>query len=113
MSLRLHEIAEANHRILNPLTEEKLKLLGALCRLRPGQRLLDLACGKGELLCRWAQAFGIEGHGIDLSAVFLAAARERAKELGVEGRVAFRHDDAGTAELEEGAYDVVSCIGAT
>ena len=26
MSLRLHEIAEANHRILNPFTDEKLML---------------------------------------------------------------------------------------
>lgn len=52
--LRYYEIAEAEHRIRNPFTDQKLVLLGQLCRLRPGQRLLDLACGKGELLCRWA-----------------------------------------------------------
>lgn len=42
MSLRYHEIAETNHRILNPFTDEKLMTLGAVCRLQPGQRLLDL-----------------------------------------------------------------------
>jgi len=42
MSLRQHEIAEASHRILNPFTEEKLLLLGEVCRLRAGQRQLDL-----------------------------------------------------------------------
>ena len=36
MSLRHHEIAEAGHRILNPFTEAKLRLLGEVCRLRPG-----------------------------------------------------------------------------
>ena len=51
MSLRQHEIAEANHRILNPFTDEKLMTLGTICGLQPGQRMLDLACGKGELLC--------------------------------------------------------------
>ena len=44
MSLRFHEIAEADHRILNPFSEEKMMLLGEVCRLRAGQRQLDLAC---------------------------------------------------------------------
>jgi cyclopropane fatty-acyl-phospholipid synthase-like methyltransferase len=55
MSLRFHEIAEQNHRILNPFTEEKLMLLGEICELEPGMRQLDLACGKGEMLSRWAK----------------------------------------------------------
>jgi cyclopropane fatty-acyl-phospholipid synthase-like methyltransferase len=58
MSLRHHEISEAGHRILNPFTEDKLMLLGEVCRLRGGQEQLDLACGKGEMLCRWAERFG-------------------------------------------------------
>ncbi len=53
MSLRHHEIAEANHRILDPFTDEKLRLLGEIAGVGQGTRVLDLACGKGELLCRW------------------------------------------------------------
>jgi cyclopropane fatty-acyl-phospholipid synthase-like methyltransferase len=113
MSLRFHEIAEANHRILNPFTDEKLMLLGEICRLEAGQRQLDLACGKGEMLCRWAQRFRTEGVGIDLSEVFLAAARARAAELGVADRVRFVLGDAGTPPYDGAPYDVVSCIGAT
>ena len=113
MTLRQHEIAEANHRILNPFTDEKLMLLGEVCRLRPGQRQLDLACGKGEMLCRWSERFGTGGHGIDISEVFLAAARARAEALGVADRVSFEHGDAGKTPLPKGAFDVVSCIGAT
>ncbi|WP_432824318.1 methyltransferase domain-containing protein [Dactylosporangium sp. CA-092794] len=95
--LRMHEIAEAGHRILNPFTEEKLMLLGEVCRLRPAQRQLDLACGKGEMLCRWADAFGIEGHGVDISEVFVPLARARAAELGVADRVTFELGEAAAA----------------
>jgi SAM-dependent methyltransferase len=113
MSLRFHEIAEANHRILNPFTDEKLMLLGDVCRLRPGLRQLDLACGKGEMLCRWAERFGTVGLGIDISTVFLEAARARAHELGVADRVRFVEGDAGRPPLDGASYDIVSCIGAT
>jgi SAM-dependent methyltransferase len=113
MSLRHHEIAEANHRILNPFTDEKLTLLGQICRLRPGQRQLDLACGKGEMLCRWATEHGTTGVGVDLSAVFLAAARDRARQLGVADRLRFERADAGAYQGTPGSYDIVSCIGAT
>jgi len=111
--LRMHEIAEANHRILNPFTDEKLMALGGVCRLEPGQRVLDLACGKGELLCRWAQEFGVHGVGVDISSVFLAAAAARAAELGVTGQVSFELGDAGMHNLEASGFDIVSCIGAT
>ena len=113
MSLRHHEIAESGHRILNPITEDKLMLLGDICRLREGQRQLDLACGKGEMLARWSERHGIGGVGVDLSEVFLTAARMRAAELGVAGRLTFERADAGGYEAEPGAFDVVSCIGAT
>lgn len=114
--LEQHEIAEANHRILNPFTEEKLLLLGEVCRLRPGMRQLDLACGKGEMLCRWAERFGIRGLGVDISTVFVPLARARAAELGVDDRVRFERGDAAeAARAGAGAtpYDIVSCIGAT
>lgn len=71
MSLRFHEIAESNNRILNPFTENQLMLLGDICRLHPGIKQLDLACGKAEMLCRWAQKYGINGVGVDISTVFL------------------------------------------
>jgi SAM-dependent methyltransferase len=111
--IQQHEISEADHRIINPFGDEKLMLLGEICRLQRGQRQLDLACGKGEMLCRWAQRFGIEGLGVDLSEVFLAAATARAAELGVADRVRFEHGDAGQFQAEPAAWDVVSCIGAT
>jgi SAM-dependent methyltransferase len=113
MSLRHHEIAETGHRVLNPITEEKLALLGGICRLRKGQQLLDLACGKGEMLATWAERYGTGGVGVDLSEVFLGAARERAAELGVADRVTFTRGDAGAYQALPRAFDLVSCVGAT
>ena len=113
MSLRYHEIAEANHRILNPFTEEKLMLLGQICRLRAGQSQLDLCCGKGEMLSRWANAYGITGTGVDISAVFLAAAQARAFELDVSNKLQFVESDAAQYPQDFHEFDVVSCIGAT
>jgi len=113
MTLRHHEIAEANHRILNPLVEPQLRLLGEIARVGPGTRVLDLACGKAEILCRWAEWFGSGGVGVDLSEVFSAAARARAVELGVADRVEIVTGDAAVYEAPPESFDVVGCIGAT
>ncbi len=113
MTLNFHEIAEKNHRILNPFTETKLMLLGEIAGLKPGMRQLDLACGKAEMLSRWVQTYGITGIGVDISPVFLAAARDRAEELGVASSLTFVQADAGKYVPEPAAFDVVSCIGAT
>jgi len=64
---------DAADRNLDPLTDVQLMELGEVTRIVPGTRVLDLACGKGEMLCRWAQALGCSGVGVDLSAVFAAA----------------------------------------
>ena len=113
MSLRHHEIAEADHRILNPLVESQLRLLGEVARVGPGTRVLDLACGKGEMLCRWAEWFGASGVGVDLSTVFAAAARARADELEVADCVSIVVGDAAAYVPEPGAFDIASCLGAT
>jgi SAM-dependent methyltransferase len=108
-----YEISHANHRTLDPLSENKLVLLGQAAHLSAGQRLLDLGCGRGEMLCRWAQTHGIGGLGIDLSVPQIDDARARAAQLEVQDRVAFEQGDAGQATWEPGTFDVAACIGAT
>jgi SAM-dependent methyltransferase len=112
-ALELHEIAEADHRILDPFTDGHLLELAAVARVGAGTRVLDLACGKGEMLCRWAQEFGASGLGVDLSPVFSDAARKRADELGVADRVTIEQGDAGSYQAEPGAFDIAACVGAT
>ncbi|MFB9238835.1 SAM-dependent methyltransferase [Plantactinospora siamensis] len=109
---RTFTIRERDHRIHNPIDDVKLATLGRAIRLRPGMTLLDLACGSGELLCTWSRDHGVAGTGVDISTVFLAAARSRAAELGVADRVRFTHGDAA-GHVSDEPVDVAACVGAT
>ena len=109
---RSFTIRESGHRIHNPFTSAKLATLGAALRLPAGARILDLACGSGEMLCTWARDHGITGTGVDISTVFVGKAIARAAELGVADRVTFIHDDAA-GHVADTPVDVAACVGAT
>ena len=109
---RYHEISEADHPILNPLADADVLRIGEICELDPGQRHLDLASGKGEMLCQYALRFGTTGVGVDIFDACIEAATARAKELGVSSSVEFVHEDASTYAAAPDSFDVVSCIGA-
>ncbi|MEO6702562.1 MAG: class I SAM-dependent methyltransferase [Jatrophihabitantaceae bacterium] len=108
-----HAIAESRHRILNAFTDQKLLLLAQVAGVGRATNVLDLACGKGELLCRWAQEYGSIGHGVDLWQPFVNAARARADELGVSAAVSFEQGDAGEYRAAPASYDLACCMGAT
>jgi SAM-dependent methyltransferase len=74
--------------------------------------LLDLASGRGELLCIWARDHGITGTGVDISTIGVDMSRERAAEWGVADRVTFVHGDAAGYVAPQ-PVDVAACIGAT
>ncbi|MFU8852279.1 SAM-dependent methyltransferase [Micromonospora sp. SL1-18] len=105
-------IREGDLRILNPFDAGKLATLGRVIKLKPGTSVLDLCSGKGELLCTWARDHGVTGTGVDISTAFVAAARDRAAELGVADRVRFAHGDAAAFVPEE-PVDLAACVGAT
>ncbi len=109
---RSFTIRESSHRIHNPLTSRKLADLGEAVNPAPGTRVLDLACGSGELLCTWARDHRITGTGVDISTVFLAKARARANELEVAKQVTFTHGDASNHVAAE-PVDIGACVGAT
>ena len=109
---RSFAIRESSHRILNAFTSEKLATLGRALRPRPDSSLLDLACGKGEMLCTWARDHQLTGTGVDISTSFLRAAHERAEELGVADRLRFVHANASEFVAPE-PVDIASCCGAT
>ncbi|HOC88783.1 MAG TPA: methyltransferase domain-containing protein [bacterium] len=91
---RIFNISESAHRIHDPISPEKLAILGAVLRLKSGARVLDLGSGSGEMLCTWALDHGVTGIGVDMSPLFTEQAKLRAVELGVADQVRFIHDDA-------------------
>lgn len=58
-------------------------LLRSICRslVSPGQRVLELGCGRGDLLAALEPSYGV---GVDISEGMIAAARERHSELEFE-----------------------------
>src|SRR5205085_316972 len=82
--------------------------------LSPGQQLLDLGCGRGELLCQAASVHGVTGIGLDTMPAFIDDAVARAAQLGVEDAVQFIVGDAaGYARASVESFDVVCCLGAS
>src|SRR5437879_12504504 len=83
--------------------------------LRPGLRVLDLACGAGTPALAEARRVGPRGNvvGTDTSEAMLSLAREYAQEEGL-ANAEFRVADAGALPFEDGSFDrVTSGFGAT
>ncbi len=84
--------------------------LVALARIKPGDRVLDIATGTGEPAITAARAVGPSGHilALDHSAGMLEVARRRAGSLGVRN-IEFREGDAESPGIGEHDVDAVLC----
>ena len=95
---------------LDQAQRNKLEHVCRKLRLQPGERLLDIGCGWGALVCWAARYHGVRAHGITLSRQQLDFARQRIRDEGLQDRV--------TVELRDyrdlagnGIFDKVSSIG--
>lgn len=78
--------------------------------ITPGTRMLDVACGAGQIAIPAARA-GARVTGIDIASNLIEQARQRAQAAGVDAQ--FEEGDAENLPAEDGAFDlVVSLIGA-
>ncbi|MCL2769708.1 MAG: methyltransferase domain-containing protein [Solirubrobacterales bacterium] len=89
-----------------PVAERMLEGVG----LEPGQRVLEIAAGLGDVGLMAAARVGPRGSVIvsDQAEGMLAAARERAQARGVEN-VEFRLLDAESLDLDTASVDVALC----
>ncbi|PXX58088.1 methyltransferase family protein [Nocardia tenerifensis] len=76
--------------------------------LEPGQTVLDLACGPGEVTASLARTVGRDGLaiGIDISESMLARAVDRHRA----GNIAFLRADAQRLPLRDNSIDAATCI---
>lgn len=70
-------------------------------------RALDLGCGKGAVSVNVAKKLKIECHGIDALPEFIAFARSKAIEYGVENLCRFEVGDIREAIKSQGKYDII------
>jgi SAM-dependent methyltransferase len=80
-------------------------------RLRPGDTLLDLACGRAGYGLTVARGSGARLVGVDVSAEALAQAREQADRLGIAD-AEFRVGDLAATGLVDASADAVLCTDA-
>jgi SAM-dependent methyltransferase len=108
-----HAVAERYHEIQNPIAADKLRELGERIGLRRGQRVLDIACGRGGPAIVLASTFGCQIVGVEKAGEFAAAARERIAAAGLEDLIAVHEQDAGEFPIEREAWDAALCLGAS
>ena len=101
---------ESPHDTLEVAQRNKLDHICRKLRLAPGERLLDIGCGWGALVCWAAQHYGVQAHGITLSRQQLGHARERIAALGLQCRVSVELLDYRDLK-GEGVYDKVASVG--
>ena len=87
---------------------DKLDMICRKLRLKPGERLLDIGCGWGALICHAAQHYGVKATGVTLAEEQAALAREKIAALGLQDRVEVLLKDFTQME---GEFDKISSIG--
>lgn len=108
-----HAVAERYHDIQNPISGEKIRLLGERIGLGPGRRVLDIASGRGGPAIVLASTFGCRVLGVEKSNEFATAARERIATAGLEELITIHEQDAADFPIEPEQWDAALCLGAS
>jgi SAM-dependent methyltransferase len=105
-------IAHAGLAFQNPLNEKEIDAFVERLPLEATARVVDVGCGKAELLIRILERHDVSAVGIDLSPHFLAEAREEAARRLSGARLELREEDAARARFEPESFDLAIAVGA-
>jgi SAM-dependent methyltransferase len=97
----------------NPLHEQTFEQFAAALALSPGERVLDVGCGSGEMLIRLVEKFGVRGVGIDHSEKAIQESRERAAQRVRTADLEWIVADAAAWRAEHESFDAALCVGST
>jgi len=87
------------------LTRRLADLLG----LTAGERVLDVASGRGTTALLLTDAYGADVDGVDYSAANTALAQGAAQAAGLAGKTRFTTGDAEQLPYPDGVFDAVVC----
>jgi len=109
---KFYDVTHRYHEVCNPMSTAKLDELVGLLRLNPGSAVLDIACGKGELLTRLAERYKISGIGVDISPYCVTDAEQRLRERVPGAQIQILNMDGADYSPDQ-LFDLAMCIGAS
>jgi SAM-dependent methyltransferase len=111
---KFYDIVHQRLSVMNPVDETKLERMYDLLELKPNDSVIDIGCGKGEMLIRLAEKYAIKGLGIDKSPYCVREAEKRKRQRIPQASLKFLEMDGATYKPESGeSSDLTMCIGAT
>jgi len=111
---KYYDVTHGKHLFLNPTSAEKIDRLCGLLNLKPGAKVVDVGCGKGELLMRLAMLYDIKAIGVDLSPFFIKKLNEEVtKRRLCEKITVLQMDGAKFKPDRSESFDLSICLGAS
>jgi len=106
-------IAHGDMPFHHPVAEPAIEGLIDLLALGGGDRVLDVGCGRGELLIRIAERTGAGGLGVDASKEQIDRARVEATTRAPGEHLSFEARDAGVMVAPAETFAVAACVGSS
>ncbi|MCX6267070.1 MAG: class I SAM-dependent methyltransferase [Bacteroidetes bacterium] len=93
--------------ILHPGGYELTKRTAEFCELKEGMRILDVSSGRGTQAIYYAETFGVDVTGIDISDKMVETATKKTTERGLSEKVRFIKGDSQDLPFKDNTFDVV------
>src|SRR5262245_3436113 len=108
---RFSSIGHSDHVYCSPLDSSRVDQLLDLLDLPSSARVIDVGCGKAELLIRLVERYGVSATGVDISPYFMADARRYAAARIPDGRLDLHEMDATQYAVDPGSLDMAVSLG--
>lgn len=106
-------IAHQNHEFYSPLFSEKVDRVLNLIPVTATDRVLDVGCGRAEMLIRLCERTQAQGIGVDLNDTFIKRAQHNAVNRVQPSQITWFAKPVEETAIEPKSLAAVLCIGAT